>query len=192
MAGVSRFAGGGRANSAAYRLVRRLHGLSRPVRIAVLSLAPACIFPPSLSTDTTDAPANAPPAILAMHTQTQDLVEAGSISEVVGVSDTMTVALVDPDAADILYVRMYVNYTTAKPVPPNVQCQAAPNGTAYRQATCDLTTLCLAPTTMTPSDDMEIVVFDREPLDSGSPAFMAIPPDGFSASKYLHLTCTTP
>jgi hypothetical protein len=134
-----------------------------------------------------DAGVNSPPAILSVHDDTQELTEAGPVTLVRGSMTAISVALIDTDVDDTLYVRMYLDYTIASPVPARVSCAATPNMTAYRTATCDVTSLCPS----TGDFILTIVVFDRPLLDSGSPAYQAVPPDGLSTSKFFHLTCTS-
>lgn len=63
-----------------------------------------------------------------------------------------------------------------------------------RFATCDLQGLCKS-TDVVPDPTalyMTVVVFDRPLLDSGTPAFQAMPPGGLSATSGYFISCHTP
>jgi hypothetical protein len=185
-----------RANRAEWlegsRLARTVHRsrqlvLSRAAVAAIL--LGGCVIPPSLSVaDQADAGVNSPPAILAVHGETAEYTEGGTINLPLSGMSSMTVDLVDTDVADALNVRMYVGYTSATPVPPRVICDATPNDTAYRSATCETTSLCPGPSGTDPFH-VTIAVFDRTVLNSGNPMFMAMPPDGMTTSKFFFLSC---
>jgi hypothetical protein len=48
------------------------------------------------------------------------------------------------------------------------------------------------PRTVTMPLNLSIVVFDREPLESGDPMFQAMPEGGLSTSRFFFLTCSAP
>ncbi len=173
---------------------------------ALCSLALAglggCVIPPSLQVGAEDAAVNSPPAILSVRVDGQELPPPGPVNFVVADTPTMTVDVIDTDLGDTLYVRAYVDYCVGNELDARSKCVAPPsatNPTAERSTTCDLRSLCVAQDTSTPSPcdsseqngqhDLTVVVFDREPLDSGSPAFQAMPPGGLSSSVYYHMLC---
>ena len=180
--------------------------------LAMLGLAAfgACVLPPSLTVGAEDAAVNSPPAITSVRVDGQELPPPGPVSFAVADTPTMTVDVTDSDLGDTLYVRAFVDY--CEPIGGNPgneldarsKCVAPPaavNPTAQRSTQCDLRSLCVASdvTSTNPCDplnktagehDLSIVVFDREPLDSGEPAFQALPPGGLSTSVAYHLFCT--
>ena len=170
-------------------LARTLHDPGRAVRaLAVSLLAGGCVIPPSLSTNQADAGVNAPPAILSASSDLVQLVEPGPVSFAQNTTSDLVVTLRDPDLTDTLYVRVYVDYNHPDPTPPRAQCVAAPDKSPDRTATCSLAGLCLS-TDVGATHGMTIVVFDREPLDSGTPLFQAMPPDGLSTDRFYYLQC---
>ena len=162
------------------------------VRIFVVTLlgAGGCIIPPSLSVDNLDAGQNSPPAILAVRSDEAELPEQSTVIFNRGVG-SLNVELLDTDVNDTLQVRVFVNYTLDNPVSQRSTRTVDPQGTAKRTATCDLTALCT-------EDDvkdgltlnMSVVVFDRIPLESGTPAFQAMPEGGLSTNRFFFLKCT--
>jgi hypothetical protein len=169
-----------------------LYGKGVRVVVPLLVSSAACVIPPSLSVDKQDAGINSPPAILIVRSDQTDLAE-GDIAIFQRGSGTLSLTLIDTDLNDTLFGRVFVNYTVEHTTAPRSACTATV-GAAQRTATCFLDALCLpeddnlGPTAL----DMTVVVFDREPLDTGSPAFQAMPPDGLSASKFFHLECQPP
>lgn len=172
-------------------LARALHRLPL-VRAALLSICSAgCIIPPSLSVDNQDAGINSPPAILQVNSDQQELPEPGPVLFTRG-SGKLTLTLLDTDVGDTLFVRVFVNYTTKDPTAPRAFCSASP-GSVKRTCTADLAGLCTAGDVgLATSLDMAVVVFDREPLDEGTPVFQALPPDGLSTGRFFHLGCVEP
>ncbi|MBA3817600.1 MAG: hypothetical protein H0X17_01800 [Deltaproteobacteria bacterium] len=158
--------------------------------ILVLFLLSSCVIPPSLSVDNQDAGINSPPAILAVRSDQSELPEPGPVVFARG-EGSLNVQLIDTDLLDTLYVRIFVDYTIDDPKPPRSTCTApAPQTTsATRNVTCDLTALCLMTDVGLEEHDMTVVVFDRQPLESGSPPFQAMPEGGLSTGKFFHLKC---
>lgn len=149
------------------------------------------MIPPSLSVDNQDAGANSPPAILSVRSNDSgELPEPGPVVFDVG-AGTMTAELIDTDLDDTLFVRVFVDYTIDRPTPARVTCTAAPNQKAQRPITCDTQALCLGDD-VNQTRNMSIVVFDRQPLDSGSPAFQAMPPGGLTTNRFYFLNCELP
>ena len=171
-----------------------LHERWRSMRPAVFSLLLiGCVIPPSLSADNQDAGLNSPPAILSVHSDQVELSEPGPVTQARGTGE-LVVSMVDTDIGDTLFVRVYVNYTISDPTAARASCTAAANQSAKRSCTADLRGLCLAGDVgMGPHDiDMAVLVFDRELLDMGTPAFQAMPPDGLTTGKFYHLICVEP
>ncbi|MDQ3365673.1 MAG: hypothetical protein M3680_09625 [Myxococcota bacterium] len=158
--------------------------------ILVLLVLSSCVIPPSLSVDNQDAGINSPPAILAVRSDQSELPEPGPVVFARG-EGSLNVQLIDTDLLDTLYVRVFVNYTIDDPKPPRSTCTAPPPQTASatRNVTCDLTALCSMTDVGLDEHDMTVVVFDRQPLESGSPPFQAMPEGGLSTGKFFHLKC---
>ena len=106
---------------------------------------------------------------------------------------TINIDLLDADVDDRLYVSVFFNYEIMNPTAPRSECTAPPSGEAKRSVTCDLAALCL-------EDDvpdrpaytyhgMTVQVFDREPLDSGSPRFKAMEEGGLTTNWFFYLDC---
>jgi hypothetical protein len=173
-----------------HRLARALHRLG-PVRAAMLSIfSVGCIIPPSLSVDNQDAGVNSPPAIVQVNSDQQELPEPGPVLFTRG-TGKLTLTLLDTNIDDTLFVRVFVNYKITDPTSPRAFCSASP-GSVKRTCTADLAGLCTQNDVGMTALDMAVVVFDREPLDSGTPVFQALPPDGLSTGKFFHLTCAEP
>jgi hypothetical protein len=161
------------------------------LRAIVLTLpAVGCIIPPSLQTDVQDAGIDSPPAISSVRSDNQELPEPGPVLFQLGAASTLNLTLIDTDLTDTLYVRVFVDYTVMAPTPARSTCIGTTNTTADRTATCDLKGLC-QPGDVGQTRLMRIVVFDREPLDSGTPTFMAMPEGGQSTSRTYQLKCTS-
>jgi len=135
---------------------------------------------------------NAAPTILAVRSDLEELPEGGSVVFEKG-SGSVNVTLYDTDVADSLFVRVFVNYDVTDPTPARSTCAApcTPPCTAIqRSATCDFMTICTdADVDSADPRFMTVMVFDREPLDSGTPAYKAMPPGGLSGTRSLLLNC---
>ena len=162
----------------------------------LLVLASGCIIPPSLSVDNQDAGIDSPPSITSVRSDLTAMIEPGPYSFPAAPNaqnETVNLTLLDTDINDSLYVRIYVDYAVAAPTAPRSTCNAVVNGSAVRTTTCSLAALCLqSEVSNDPTHIMEIVVFDREPLDSGSPTFKAIPDGGQSTTRTYQLGCVNP
>ena len=156
-------------------------------------LVTGCIIPPSLSLDYQDAGIDSPPAITSVRSDNSELLEPGPVTFTYGEPSTMNLTLLDTDVNDTLFVRIFVNYSADNPTAPRSFCQSASGNSPIRTATCDLQALCLqSDIGATPSPLMTVVVFDRVVLDTGKPAFQAMPPDGESTSRTYLLNCLPP
>lgn len=169
-------------------VARPVHRCPTTVVLALPSLLMlACVIPPSLSVDNQDAGVNSPPAITAVRSDQVDLPEPGPVLFSRG-TGTLNLDLLDTDVDDKLYVRVFVDYTVADPTAPRAQCTAPISGNAKRSLTCDLGALCLL-ADVNQERFMSVVVFDREPLEAGKPAFQALPDGGLSTSRFFVLKC---
>jgi len=170
------------------RLARGVHEVRLLVGFLAIFLVAqlaGCVIPPSLSVENQDAGLNSPPAVLAVRTETQDLAELDQVPFIKGAQSTLSVELLDTDLQDTLYVRIFVDYSFDDPSPARSACTASPTGNAKRTVSCDTTAIC--PDTV--MHDMQVKVFDRQLLDSGTPAFQAMPEGGLSTGKVFKLDC---
>ena len=150
------------------------------------------MIPPNLSVADGDAGVNSPPAILAVRSDLEELPEPGPVVFERGLG-SLNATLYDTDLTDSLYVRVFVEYTVADPTAPRSTCSARctePCAT-QRSVTCDLGALCLQ-SDIGVERFMTVQVFDREPLESGTPPFKAMPMGGLTTSKSYKLTCVEP
>jgi hypothetical protein len=184
-----------RANSASpharSRLARALHHRARVWAVVTSVLLAGCIIPPSLSVGVDDASIDSPPSITSLRADLLELVEPGPYqfrTAPNAQNATMNLTLLDTDVDDALFVRIYVDYTVMQPTAPRSTCAAVANGSAIRTTTCSLAAICLQSDPPT-GQLMEVVVFDREPLDVGTPTFKAIPAGGQSTTRTFQLVC---
>jgi hypothetical protein len=187
--------GTARANSAPLhersRLARALHHRARVWAVVTSVLLAGCIIPPSLSVGVEDASIDSPPSITSVRADLLELVEPGPYQFRIAPNAqnaTMNLTLLDTDVDDGLFVRIYFDYTVSQPTAPRSTCAAVANGSAIRTTTCSLAALCLQ-IDSTNTHLMEVVVFDREPLDVGAPMFKAIPAGGQSTTRTFQLVC---
>jgi hypothetical protein len=175
-----------------YPLARALHACG-PVVLRVLPVIfVGCIIPPSLGVEQQDAGVNSPPSIISVRSDQNELPEPDPVDFEVGSMSPLNLTLLDTDVSDKLYVRVFVDYTTKDPTAPRSTCTAASVGQATRTATCPLQALCLSKDVGLPHL-MQIVVFDRQPLETGdSPQFQAMPSGGLSTDRTYQLNCRQP
>lgn len=173
-------------------LAQGVHGCRSLVPIAAFTvlLLGGCLFPPSLSSETQDAPINSPPAILAVRSDQEELIQPGPLVVSRGVTTQLNAELVDTDVQDILFLRMYVNYTVADPQPARAACKTTASDSPQRSLSCDITALCSLADVGKPNLRLEIEVFDRELKDSGTPQFKAMEEGGLTTGRVYELTCT--
>lgn len=175
-------------------LAHPVHGGRVLVQFAVVgsTFLGACVFPPDLSVGNQDAGINSPPAILSVRTDDQELTEPGPVIFDQG-NGTLNVELIDTDLTDELFVRVFVDYALDHQTAPRVLCSAPTNGKAERSVTCSTNALCLPEDVADPKDNtMQIMVFDREPLEAGNPQFQQMPEGGLATSRFFFLTCAAP
>lgn len=175
-------------------LAHPVHGGASLVRLLAVgtALLGACVIPPDLSVGNQDAGINSPPAILGVRTDDQELTEPGPVIFDQG-NGTINLELIDTDLTDELYVRVFVDYSIDRQTAPRVLCTAPANGKANRTVTCSTNALCLPDDVADPDDNnMQIMVFDREPLEAGNPQFQQMPEGGLATSRFYFLRCDPP
>jgi len=175
-------------------VARSVHGSRRLVRLALLAvvIVGGCVIPPNLSVEDQDAGVNSPPAITLVSSDEKALPEPGPVIFVRG-TGSLNLELLDTDINDTLFVRVFVNYDAlTNPSPPRSTCTAAPANAAKRSLTCDLTALCLMGDSAKTDLVMSVVVFDRQPLETGDPPFQQMPDGGLSTSRFYFLMCQEP
>ena len=146
-----------------------------------------CVIPPSLSVDTTDAGLNSAPAITSVRADDVLLPEFSTVNFDKG-SGLLNLTVYDTDLDDILYPEIFVDYTFQNPTPPRSKCTQAAGHTVVRSSTCNLAGLCQDVDIGKPRT-MQVIVFDRDPLEFGSPVFQALPEGGLWASRVYTLIC---
>ena len=179
----------------AWPLARVVHDTGVPVLGLLVSLLVGCVIPPSLSVDNQDAGVNSPPAITAVRAEDKALVEANFMEPEVFVrgEGSLNVSLLDTDVTDTLYVRVFVNYTPARPEGPRSSCTAPPIENPRRTVTCDVSAVCFEDdVTSGATLNMNVMVFDRQPLESGDPPHQAMPEGGLATGKFYFITCRGP
>jgi len=172
------------------RVARGVHDCRVLVGVLVSLILVGCVIPPSLSVENQDAGANSPPAITAVRSDQEELAEPGPIVLAPG-EGSLNVSLLDTDQNDTLYVRVFVNYTVDDPTPARSTCTANPVSAMKRSVTCDARAVCQAADVTAPDRSLvaTVVVFDRQPLESGDPMYQAMPEGGLSTSRTFFLTC---
>lgn len=172
-------------------LAQAVHGCRSLVLACFTTLLlGGCLFPPSLSSETQDAALNSPPAILSVRSDLEELVPLGLLPVVRGQpSQQLAATLLDTDVDDILYVRIFVDYTPANPTPARSSCKTTASDSPQRSVTCDISALCLDADVGVPRA-VTVEVFDRELLDSGTPQYKAMGPGGWTTYQAYTLACT--
>jgi hypothetical protein len=179
------------------RLARAVQAIQSPVGFALclVLLMPlvGCVIPPSLRVED-DAGVDSPPAILSITSDQLAFAEPGPVFIERGeMAGNVTAKLLDTDVSDILYVRIFVDYNLPDRLPPRVACMAAPNvpPSPLRTATCDLAGLC-AMDDVGVQRNMTVVVFDREPMDTGADPQKMMDSSGRATSQFYFLSCQLP
>lgn len=173
------------------RLARGVHRLAAPVTLLLALLLVGCVIPPDLSVDKQDAGINSPPAIIAVRSDQQELPEPGPVVFDQGpTAGKLSLQLIDTDTNDTLYVRIFVDYKVDDPTAPRSTCTTASGAMvpAQRSTNCDMTAVCTM-ADIGQTRNMTVVVFDRQPLESGAPPFQAMPEGGWKTSKFFFLKC---
>lgn len=149
-----------------------------------------CIIPPSLGVEQQDAGVNSPPSITSVRNDQTELPEPGPIDIAVGQASPLNLTLLDTDVNDKLFVRVFLDYSLTPA--PRSTCSAASTGQATRTATCALQGVCLASDVDQQQHIMQVMVFDRQPLDSGEPLYQAMPMGGLSTDRTYSVFCRNP
>jgi hypothetical protein len=186
-------------------LVRFVHGLGivvlpavstrREPWVAACALmvpAAACVVPPDLSIEGDDTPApNSPPIIVSVADRSgNDFERPGPRSVTIG-DDRLAVTVADNDLTDVLTLYFFIDYGLPSPTPRRVSCLAAPSASGERQRTvlCDINTVCLEGEELSNPHVLELEVFDRTPVDTGTPAFRSVPAPGLSTGWWWQINC---
>ncbi len=146
-----------------------------------------CVIPPSLSVDTTDAGLNSAPMIVSVRADGVEFPEYSKLTFEKG-SGRIDLTVWDTDLQDTLYPKIFVDYTFENPTPARSECNQAAGNTVARSSSCDLRGLCQN-ADIGQERTLQILVFDRQVLDVGSPVFQAMPPGGLSTSRTFTLIC---
>ena len=178
------------AATRSYPLARPLHARGRVVlRLVPFLMLVGCIFPPNLGVEQQDAGMNSPPAITSVRSDQTEFPEPGPVAIAVGQMSPLNLTLLDTDINDKLYVRVFVDYSSTNQTSPRSTCPAATSGQPTRTATCPMQGICLT-TDIGKPHIMQVMVFDREPLETGeSPLFQAMPMGGLSTDRAYQLNC---
>lgn len=167
-----------------------LHGACVAKGLVFLLMFVGCVIPPSLSVDTTDAGANAAPSITSVRADGVELPEYAKVNFERG-AGTLNLVLYDTDLDDTLFAKAFVNYLTTDPTPARSNCQTA-GATVQRSCTLDLAGLCQAADVGRDDLVLQLLVFDRQVLDTGVPLYQAMPPGGLTTSRTYPLVCQDP
>ena len=175
------------------RLARVVHDVWSLVGLApfiLSSLSSACVIPPSLSVEQSDAGQNSPPAILSVRDETMEHEEPGPLQVERGDAKNLAIELLDTDVTDTLQVRMFVDYTLEDPKAPRATCTSTTTTQPRRTVTCDVSSICTVDDAMDDEDEhLRIIVFDRIPNETGEPPFQSMPLGGLATSVFFLLKC---
>lgn len=158
---------------------------------AAVVMAVGCVIPPDLSVDKGDASVNAAPVILDVRDEAGNPFERPGPRDITVGQGRLVLTISDPDLADTLYVRYFLDYGLPAPTPARIECEAAPGATPTleRQITCSLVGVCTSPA-VGPDHIFEIEVFDRPPVvDDPTRLFRALAPPGLSSGWWWQATC---
>jgi hypothetical protein len=171
------------------RVARPLHGGGVARSFVVALMLSACVIPPSLSVDTTDAGANAAPTILSV--RADNLVELPDYSSVIfekGVGQ-LNMTVQDTDVNDKLSCAAFVEYRPEDPTPPRATIDSAGNSVT-RTCTLPLAGLCQnADIGASEPRLMSVIVFDRTVVPGEVPLYQAMSIGGLKATRTYFLTC---
>ena len=173
------------------RIVHSLLGtVNMAVVVGLVSVGGSCVVPPALGLDLPDAGTNSPPDILSILGDNATAFPlSGTVPEIKGMGSA-TIKLIDSDVDDTLYVRFFVDWLPDDPTPPRSSCSVTPPlpATAIRSAECDLSGLCQS-ADIGVTRNLIVEVYDRQPLDTGTPLFRAVPSPGLSSAQAFTLLC---
>jgi len=160
-----------------------------PVLMLSTLILVGCVIPPSLS-NADDGGVNSPPAITSVTSDLQVLSPPGPVHFNLQAMDSLNLSLVDTDLGDKLFVGIFVDYNQPSRLAARAKCMAPPSTVPLRTATCRLNSLCVE-ADVGVQRNMTIVVFDREPDESGAgdPPFQSMSDGGLSTSLFYFLKC---
>src|SRR5262249_40552232 len=142
-----------------------------------------CVIPPSLQPEE-DAGPDSPPAIVSVKGDQTELAEPGPVVLAQGATgSSLLITLIDTDVNDTLDGRLLVDYTPPDRLPPRVICGAAPTGKPMRNATCNVSGLCMS-ADVGVQRNLSIVVSDRQPFDFGPDPQKLMIDTGFSTNQF--------
>ena len=170
-----------------------LHSLRIVVVFAVAAVvvAAGCVIPPDLNVEQNDAAVNAAPVILDVRDESGNPFERPGPRDITVGQGRLVLTISDPDLADTLFVRYFLDYGLPAPTPARIECEAAPGATPTleRQITCSLVGVCTTPA-LGADHVFEIEVFDRPPVvDDPTRLFRALDPPGRSSGWWWQATC---
>lgn len=172
-------------------MAHAVHGVAQLVvwlGLVVMMIA-GCVFPPSLSVDTSDGGAdNSPPAITSISADEQILPDSGTVRfNRDAINPQMTIGLLDTDVNDTLYVHIYIDYTVDSPQPARASKECAPSGERTRICVVDIGALC--PTAKDYA--MTVQVFDRAvSMDNTPPIYKSMTGmGGLTTNRSYTLDC---
>ena len=167
------------------------HGIAA----AALVTATGCILPLDLSVGEFDAGRGAPPVITDQVTP-EEFRFSGPISVERNDPRIFSLTLSDNDIDDVLFVRMFVDYSASAPTNFLSDCTAPPNGNFERQASCLAGRLCdPVAQTDTGIHALDVMVSDGEFLSTGDaeaagqPPFRAIPKGASATIRTWLMEC---
>jgi hypothetical protein len=141
-----------------------------------IGMGSACVIPPNLEPDDGDAGPSDTPIILEAQ-PAPDFSFPGPVQLHRPDDRVMSLNLRDADLADVLYVRLYVDYGRPAPTPAWTECQAAPSGEPVRIAACSVSSLCTSIGGTDATDHLlEALVADRPFLSDADPGAVGQPP----------------
>ena len=186
---ISTSSNANRATARQVRAVARALHSRFVIRGVVFALMfTGCVFPPSLSVDTTDAALNAAPSITSVRADNTEFPELKTLVFEQGENaGTLVLGLYDTDAGDTLFARIFVDYNNPDRTPARSGCQSAAS-TVERTCTAEMNGVCQT-ADIGQTRVMQVIVFDRELLDFGEPLYQHMEPGGISASRTYFLRC---
>lgn len=164
----------------------------RALTLTSLAAAPACVVPPPIDVEATDAGVNAPPVIIAASDDTGvNLLPPATLTLNRLDPGQLDVTVYDVDTDDELTLQFFVDYDRQDPItlPPRVTCPVPPPATPSptRTATCSAN-VCLAEDG---SHRLEIEVYDRHPITEPPYRLMPEGENGLFSTWTLDLVCAS-
>ena len=170
------------------RVARALHGGWSMRSLVLAVMLTGCFLPPSYQTDMTEAGLNAAPSILSVRADNTEFPELKTLVFEQGENaGTLVLTLYDADLADTLFVRIFIDYNNPDPTPPRSTCTTAAH-TPSRSCTAEMNGVCQT-ADIGQTRVMQVIVFDREVLNTGLPLYEHMNSPGLSASRTYFLKC---